>query len=287
MQKVKNLDIAKAALKEVKKWAFKQNGLVKNISLRMTICGKVNVHSGLGMLTRWKSLIGKRKCYSKNGVTYSGKLKIDILANQLDYIGDLIQINYHGMLKMDNLGIVGKWAESIKAEEEWLTPELRGADRRPAWMMGCASIFTTESDMEFNFGRVRITMSYELRGKVATLPKNEDYSGQDEWKLHRCADGGQCRASVGGGCASGWCMEFNVQPDEDGTPRYPSITRWRTTIFRKQHQLNLIPPIPDKQIDKSWTCEFKTEIGNLKINGWSRNWTRIWRSLQEMDYSQA
>jgi len=45
--------------------------------------------------------------------------------------------------------------------------------------------------------------------------------GQRGWKLHRCADGAQCREAIGGGCAAGWCAHCGVRPDECGTPRFP------------------------------------------------------------------
>lgn len=43
------------------------------------------------------------------------------------------------------------------------------------------------------------------------------------WKLHRCADGEQCRASIPGGCAAGWCAHFEVRPWEGlhTDPRFP------------------------------------------------------------------
>jgi hypothetical protein len=33
------------------------------------------------------------------------------------------------------------------------------------------------------------------------------------WKLHRCPDDHNCRATIGGGCASGWCGHFGVQAE--------------------------------------------------------------------------
>jgi hypothetical protein len=63
-----------------------------------------------------------------------------------------------------------------------------------------------------------------VKGRVATLVENpstvEDVR-RPGWKLHRCADGEQCRAEIGGGCASGWCGHFEVCPDEEGVPRFP------------------------------------------------------------------
>ena len=66
-------------------------------------------------------------------------------------------------------------------------------------------------------------LRYTLRWKGwrATLVDNEPYRGQRGWKLHRCADGAQCRESIGGGCADGWCAHCGVKPDECGIPRLP------------------------------------------------------------------
>lgn len=69
---------------------------------------------------------------------------------------------------------------------------------------------------------LRYTLSW--KGWRATLTKNPDDIDSVRtrgWKLHRCADGHQCRASIGGGCASGWCAHYEVQPDEVGVPRFP------------------------------------------------------------------
>lgn len=66
-------------------------------------------------------------------------------------------------------------------------------------------------------------LRYTLRWKGwrARLIDNEPYAGQSGWKLHRCADGAQCRESIGGGCAAGWCAHCEVRPDECGIPRLP------------------------------------------------------------------
>lgn len=44
------------------------------------------------------------------------------------------------------------------------------------------------------------------------------------WKLHRCPDDAQCRATIGGGCAGGWCAHFEVKPDEEGVSRFSETT---------------------------------------------------------------
>lgn len=59
-------------------------------------------------------------------------------------------------------------------------------------------------------------------GSVATLSDNPPpVPGERAWKLHRCADDSQCSASIGGGCARGYCAKYGVTPDEAGVPRYP------------------------------------------------------------------
>ncbi|WP_157657751.1 hypothetical protein [Burkholderia ubonensis] len=67
-------------------------------------------------------------------------------------------------------------------------------------------------------------LRYKLtwQGWRATLPRNPDLvPGDRTWKLHRCADGQQCRASIGGGCGAGYCAHYEVKPDETGVPRFP------------------------------------------------------------------
>lgn len=62
-------------------------------------------------------------------------------------------------------------------------------------------------------------------GEVATMTNNPATLADVQtpgWKLHRCPDGEQCRASIGGGCASGWCGHFEVKPDGEGVPRFPA-----------------------------------------------------------------
>lgn len=65
----------------------------------------------------------------------------------------------------------------------------------------------------------RYTLSW--KGRKATMQENEHYAGQLGWKLHCCADGRQCRASIPGGCARGWCAHYEVTPDEAQVPRFP------------------------------------------------------------------
>ena len=63
------------------------------------------------------------------------------------------------------------------------------------------------------------------KGWSVTLPNNRALlgAGDTEWKLHRCADGQQCRASIPGGCAGSWCGHFDVKPYGGGygDPRLP------------------------------------------------------------------
>lgn len=70
-------------------------------------------------------------------------------------------------------------------------------------------------------------LRYLLRWKGwrAQMADNEPYHQQRGWKLHRCPDGHQCRASIPGGCAGGWCGHFEVKPDETFVPRFPR-NRW-------------------------------------------------------------
>ena len=66
---------------------------------------------------------------------------------------------------------------------------------------------------------LRYTLSW--KGWRATMRDNEPYTVQRGWKLPRRADGQQCRASIGGGCARGWCGYYEVKPDDAGVPRFP------------------------------------------------------------------
>lgn len=67
---------------------------------------------------------------------------------------------------------------------------------------------------------LRYTLAW--KGRRATMLDNPaPYIGQPDWKLHRCADGQQCRAQIGGGCASGYCAHFEVKPDEAFVSRFP------------------------------------------------------------------
>ena len=67
---------------------------------------------------------------------------------------------------------------------------------------------------------LRYTLTW--KGWRATMRDNPPpVPGVRGWKLHRCADGEQCRASIGGGCADGWCGHYEVRPDEVGIPRFP------------------------------------------------------------------
>lgn len=77
--------------------------------------------------------------------------------------------------------------------------------------------------MNFKIGRLKINLGIELLGQKATLPENPaPVPGESDWKLHRCADGQQCRDDIPGGCAGGWCSHFKVKPDEEGVSRFPS-----------------------------------------------------------------
>lgn len=66
-------------------------------------------------------------------------------------------------------------------------------------------------------------LRYRLRwnGWRASMADNEAYCQQPGWKLHRCPDGHQCRDSIPGGCADGWCAHYEVRPDEAFVPRFP------------------------------------------------------------------
>ncbi len=71
---------------------------------------------------------------------------------------------------------------------------------------------------------LRYTLTW--KGFRADLPRNPDPMSLDraawaEWRLHRCADGAQCRSNKGGGCATGYCAYHGVTPDETGVPRFP------------------------------------------------------------------
>lgn len=59
----------------------------------------------------------------------------------------------------------------------------------------------------------------ECGGSGVHMDDNEPYREQPGWKLHRCPDGQQCRTSHPGGCASGWCGHFGVQPER----QYPHL----------------------------------------------------------------
>lgn len=63
--------------------------------------------------------------------------------------------------------------------------------------------------------------SLTWKGRRATMPENEHCAGQPGWRLHRCADGHQCRTSIPGGCARGWCAHYEVRPDEANVSRFP------------------------------------------------------------------
>ena len=59
-------------------------------------------------------------------------------------------------------------------------------------------------------------------GPMAILRANSVYEEKGpNWKLHRCADGAQCRSEKSGGCPHGWCDHFRVTPDRDSIPRFP------------------------------------------------------------------
>lgn len=66
-------------------------------------------------------------------------------------------------------------------------------------------------------------LRYKLtwHGWRAKMADNEPYQQQRGWKLHRCPDGRQCRAEIPGGCAGGWCCQYEVRPDEAFVPRFP------------------------------------------------------------------
>jgi hypothetical protein len=67
---------------------------------------------------------------------------------------------------------------------------------------------------------LRYTLTWH--GWRAKMTCNQPYAPPEQgWKVHRCPDGQQCRARIGGGCASGWGAHYEVRPDETGTPRFP------------------------------------------------------------------
>lgn len=51
-------------------------------------------------------------------------------------------------------------------------------------------------------------------GNGVQMDENSPYTGESGWKLHRCADGEQCRAAIPGGCASGWCAHFGLSHEK-------------------------------------------------------------------------
>lgn len=85
----------------------------------------------------------------------------------------------------------------------------------------------SEERWPYPFPSVLAWFRYHLtwKGWRAMLPRNPQYAGAADvdWKLHRCADGQQCRAEIGGGCAGDWCAHFEVKPYGGGygDPRLP------------------------------------------------------------------
>lgn len=59
-----------------------------------------------------------------------------------------------------------------------------------------------------------------LRASVPTegesMRLNAPYHGEPNWKAHRCTDGEQCRSSISGGCAIGYCAYYGKEPAEGG-----------------------------------------------------------------------
>lgn len=65
---------------------------------------------------------------------------------------------------------------------------------------------------------LRYTLTW--KGWRAVMRENE-FHQRGGWKLHDCPDNHPCRASIGGGCARGWCAHYEVRPDEANVPRFP------------------------------------------------------------------
>jgi len=68
----------------------------------------------------------------------------------------------------------------------------------------------------------RLVINIEILGRKAP-PMIENprlQPGQKGWTLHQCPDKTPCKTDRGG-CASGWCAHFRIEPDHfDGTPRF-------------------------------------------------------------------
>lgn len=75
-------------------------------------------------------------------------------------------------------------------------------------------------------------LRYVLRWKGwhARMQYNE-FHQRGGWKLHDCPDNHPCRASIGGGCARGYCAHYEVQPDDAGVPRFPRSRLVRPNVL--------------------------------------------------------
>ncbi len=77
----------------------------------------------------------------------------------------------------------------------------------------CHGSGATDGDGEGNDKGTKYVCGSCLGSGIEMKP-NEPYAGQIGWRLHRCPDGNDCRAAIGGGCALGWCEHFGVKAEE-------------------------------------------------------------------------
>lgn len=104
-----------------------------------------------------------------------------------------------------------------------------------AWF-GATRIHNDENDD-------RVTFAHAYRSMLAAAPappavgegdlgdvcppmNRNEFHTNGGWKLHDCPDGHACRASIGGGCASGYCAHYEVAPSEEVTPDGELISRF-------------------------------------------------------------
>lgn len=100
-------------------------------------------------------------------------------------------------------------AESVKDSEAiaWVKRAYGETTQFTIWNM----------EVAYEAGRAaRLADSQQVKAEVEEIEppymKRNEFTTAKGWKLHDCIDGKPCRAEIGGGCATGYCAHYGVNP---------------------------------------------------------------------------